>query len=134
MDGQSSQPFAVPSGSESGIPQAPMPASSTDNLGPVPRVVRTLNKFPTTQARYPQIDDTASGRPPPPSHLGVSAHHGWYAVSRWPIFCVIGDNGIYEFTYWVWLFTSPYFGSSYTRQGEGGREVVLREMWEDLAN
>lgn len=49
-------------------------------------------------------------------------------------FGVRGDNGIYEFTYRVWLFTSPYFGSLFADEGAGGRGVVQRKMWEDLPN
>jgi len=65
-DTRSSQAFtAAPSGSESGIPQAPKPVSSTDNLGPVPRAARTINEFLTTEARYPQLDDIVSRRTPP---------------------------------------------------------------------
>jgi len=30
-----------------------------------------------------------------------------------------GDGGIYEFTYRVWLFTGPYFGSLFADEGEG---------------
>jgi len=70
-DGRSSQPFAAPSGSESGIPQAPKPVSSTDNLGPVPRAARTINEFLTTEARYPQLDDIVSRRAPPLLQLWV---------------------------------------------------------------
>jgi len=31
-----------------------------------------------------------------------------------------GDAGIYEFTFWVWLFTGSYFGSLFADEAEEG--------------
>jgi len=59
---QSSQPFAAPPGSESGIPQAPKPVSSTDSLRPVLGAARTIDEFLKTEARHSHLDDTASRR------------------------------------------------------------------------
>lgn len=85
-DSRSSQAFtAAPSGSESGIPQAPKPVSSTDNLGPVPRAARTINEFLTTEARYPQLDDIVSRRTPLLQiweYGGIWANDGWYGMNR----------------------------------------------------
>jgi len=69
----------------------------------------------------------------PTKGLGVSVIEGSKKTGR-IFFGGRGDNDIYEFTYQVWLFTGPQFGSLFADEGEGGREMVLRKMWEDLPN
>ena len=67
----------------------------------------------------------------PTKGLGISVIEGSKKTGQ-IFFSGRGDGDIYEFTYRVRLFPGSYCGSLFADEGEGGREIVLLKMLQDL--